>query len=197
MDGLLTYLQAALRVLFRHTSRAHIEIVKQEQQRQQQQQEHDLAANSTPAAAPAPLGAAAAANAPELAASCGWTCPVSTEQDVLLVIEVLHLLAAMSEQPDQQLRFDSLVAYGHGACPLNRQLGVLQSCPALHEQHSSVVQQSTQQLTQLLRWQLQQAAQRSTPPRGEDASEWEEVVDGISDLAKQALFEGLDCYSGV
>jgi hypothetical protein len=64
------------------------------------------------------------------------------------------------------------------------------------------VQQSAQQLMQLLRWQLQQAAQRSTPPGGADViaaiPRWDEVVEGISLLAKQTLFDALvDRYSGV
>jgi hypothetical protein len=192
---LLTYVEAPLYVLFRHLHHVHSALDEQEQQ-QQQQKEHVLAANTTPAAAPAPPGVAAAAAA--VAASCGLSYLVTTEQAVLLVIGVLQLLAAMSEQDDQQLQFDSLDMYRHGALLLQQQLVVMQTCPALHERHSSVVQQSAQQLMQLLCWQLQQAAQRSTPPRGADASEWEEVVDSISDSAKETLFDDLvDRCSGL
>jgi hypothetical protein len=75
---------------------------------------------------------------------------------------------------------------------------MLQRCFALRDRHSSVVQQSAQQLMQLLRWQLQQAAQRSTPPSGTDVIAWEEIVEGISLLAKQTLFDDLvDRNSGV
>jgi hypothetical protein len=208
MDGMLTYVQASVHVLSRHldarTARDEQEQQQQREQREQQHKKHDLAANSTSAAAAAaaPPGveaAAATADAQELAASYDlMTCPVTTEQAVLLVIELLQLLAAMLEQSDQQLRYDSLDAYGRGASLLNRQLVELQSCPALQERHSSVVQQSAQQLMQLLCWQLQQAVQRSTPPRGADASAWEEAVDSIRDLAKRTLFDHVvDRYSGV
>jgi hypothetical protein len=124
---------------------------------------------------------------------------VATEEAVLLVIEVLQLLAAMSEQTEQPSRYDSLVLHNCGALLLRRQLEVLQRCPFLQERHSSVVQQSVQQLMQLLRWQLQQAAQRSTLPCGAGvASVWEEVMDGISDSAKQMLvFDLIGSYSGV
>jgi hypothetical protein len=198
MDGLLTCVQAAVHALSRHTSHAH---TAQEQQQQQQLEEQNSLANSTPAAAPAPPGVAAAgANAPELAASCGLTtCPALTEQAVLLVIEVLQLLAAMCEQADdQQLQFDSLCAYGRAALLLRRQLSVLQRCPALRKRHSSLLQQYAQQLMQLLRWQLQQAAQHSTLPIDADASAWESLVDGIVNLAKATLFEQLvDHHSGL
>jgi hypothetical protein len=117
---------------------------------------------------------------------------------VLLNIQVLQLLASMFEQAEQSLRYKCLQPYGHGACLLNRQLVVLQSCRALWERHSSVVQQSAQQLMQLMRWQLQLAAQRGTPPSGAAVSAWETTVDSISDLAKQMLFAHLvDSYSGV
>jgi hypothetical protein len=128
MDDVLTYLQATLDVLCRHLARAHSMLDEQQQQQQQrrQQEERDLAANSTPAPAGVAAAAAAAANAPELAPTCGLvTCAVATEQAVLLVMEVLQLLAAMSEQPDQQLRFRSLDASGFGTCLLNRQLMAL------------------------------------------------------------------------
>jgi hypothetical protein len=93
MDGLLTDVQAAVRVLIGHTDRAHN---AQEQQRRWQQEGLDLVANSAPAAAAAvavpDVAAAAAASAPELAANYDlMTCP---EQAVLLVIEWLQLLAA-------------------------------------------------------------------------------------------------------
>jgi hypothetical protein len=210
-------LHATLHVLVRHLPVSHgytgIALNEQQQlqlQQRRQQEVHDLAANSTPAAAPAPRGfaaaaaaaaaeAAEAANAPELAASCSMTtCPALAEQAVLLVIEVLQLLAAKFEQTDQQLRYDSLFAYGRGAFLLHMQLVTLQSCPALRERHTGIVQQSAQQMMQLLRWQLQLVAQRSTPPRGADASAvpWTELFDSISDLAKQALFADLFDYSG-
>jgi hypothetical protein len=114
---------------------------------------------------------------------------VLTEQAVLLAIEVLQLLAAMSEQPGQQLPYDSIDAYRHAALLLQGQLVALQSCSALGEQHSSMVQQSAQQLMQLLRWQLQQAAHRSTPPSGAEASAYSDyVLDTISGLAEETLF---------
>jgi hypothetical protein len=201
MDDLLLYLRATLQVLNWHMFHALAALEKQEQQRQQQQK-HSLAANSTPAAAPAlaPPGvaaAAAAADAPELSPTCSFiTCPVTAEQAVLLVIELLQLLAAMSEQAAQRLRYGSLRAYSCGALLLQRQLEVLQRCPALRERHSSVVQQSAQQLMQLLRWQLQQAAQRSPPPWATTASAWQEVVDDISNVAKETLFYHLVDVSG-
>jgi hypothetical protein len=215
MDCLLTHVKATLHVLSRHMFLAGTALEEQQQteqqqqQQQQQQKEHYLAANNTPeAAAPAPprvvagaaAAAAAAANAPapECAASCALvSCPVPMDHTVLLVIEALQLLAAMSEQGDQQFRYDCLDAYSYGALLLHRQLVVLQRCSALRGRHINVVHQSVQQLMQLMRWQLQLAGQRSTPPHGADASAWEEVVDSISDLAEQALFCGLvGRYSG-
>jgi hypothetical protein len=173
MDVLLPDVRPALHVLGRHMGHARIAL-------DEEQKEHDLAVNSTPAAA--------AANAPQVAASCGLTCPVSTVEAVPLVIEVLQLLATMAEQPDRCPQYDSLDAYRHGALLLHSQLVMLQCCPALCERRSSAVQQSAQQIMQLLRWQLQLAAQRSTPPHGEDASDWEKFVDGVIDQAEQTLF---------
>jgi hypothetical protein len=200
MGSLLPYVQATLKVLSRHVFHALTVLDEQQQQQQQQQKEHALAANSTPAAAgAAPAAAAAAAgNEQELSPSCVFSsCPVLTEQAVLLVIEFMQLLAGMSEQADHRLQYESLRAYRCGALLLHRQLEVLQRCPALHERYSSVVQQSAQQLMQLLRWQLQLAAQRNTPPSGADASLWQEVVDSISTPAKHTLFVGLgDAYPG-
>jgi hypothetical protein len=217
MDSLLMHVHRVLRVLIRHLQHAHTLLSEQEQQQQLQQEEHDVATNSTPPAAPAaphtpaaaaaaiaPAAAAAAAavdaDAPELAVSCSSAqqCSVMSESAVLLVIEGMQLLAAMSEQSDNELRYDSLLAYDQFAFLLHKQLMLLQSHPDLHDRRSSVVQTSAQLLMQLLCWQLQQAAQHSTPPGGVDASVWQDVLYGIGDQAAQALYaDFIDRCSGV
>jgi hypothetical protein len=203
-DGMLMQVQRILEGLFRHLQHAHT-LADDEQEQQQQQEERNEGTNRAPPVAPAPPNTPAAgaeANAPaaaaaaiaiaqELAARCSSACIVLTEPAVLLVIEVMQLLAAASEQSDNDPRYDSLRACDQGACLLRTQLVLLRSHPELRDRRSSVVHTSAQQLMQLMqlmRWQLQLAAQRSTPPGGVDGAAWQKALDSISDHAKQMLF---------